>query len=66
MEKCKYCELYDGDQSVTSEENKPLLLMRFFDFLGKKQEISVEIWDDELYLYGTGLMYRGMPLMSAR
>ena len=51
MDKCEYCEIYDGESTSLTDENKPLLVKFFRTLMGRETELSVEIWDNEMFLY---------------
>ena len=49
MEECKYCSQYKDIAGTTPEANVPIL-HKIFDFIGREQEVSAQIWPDGLYL----------------
>ena len=51
MEKCEYCERYEDIVGTDPKPNEPILIKVMTNMLGKDQEISVQYWPDELYLY---------------
>ena len=51
MEKCEYCERYEDIVGTLLEPNEPILIKTMTNMIGEDQEISVQYWPDELFLY---------------